>query len=260
MQTYLDRILDSTRVRVAEAKRHRPPSGVERDAAEADPPRGFAAAIRAPGMSLIAEIKRRSPSKGEIRSGIDPAQVAAAYERGGARCLSVLTEPDHFSGCLQDLARARAATALPALRKDFVVDAFQVAEARAGGADAILLIVAALPDPGLFADLAATAAGYGMAALIEVHDEWELEAASAVGPELIGVNQRDLRTFAVDAGLARRLRPQVPAHIPMVAESGIVSRGDVEALEGAGIEAMLVGETLMRADDPAAATAMLLGR
>lgn len=260
METYLDRILDSTRQRVAEAKALRSQADLERDARHAGAPRAFAAAIRAPGMSLIAEVKRRSPSKGEIRAVIDPAQVAVAYQQGGARCLSVLTEPEFFGGCLADLAAARAAAGLPALRKDFMLDPYQVVEARAAGADAVLLIVAALGDAGLFADLAATAADYGMAALVEVHDEAELDAAFAIEPEVVGVNQRDLRTFVVDTSLAIRLRERIPAGVAMVAESGIATRADVAALEAAGIEGMLVGETLMRSGDPAATVATLLGR
>lgn len=260
METYLDRILDHTRDRVARARRQRSFQDLERDVPAAPPVRGFAAAIRAPGMSLIAEVKRRSPSKGAIRTVIDPAEVAQAYQAGGARALSVLTEPEFFSGSLDDLAKARQATTLPTLRKDFVVDLYQVVEARAGGADAVLLIVAALPDPGLFAELNAAAADYGMAALIEVHDERELDAAFGVEPELLGVNQRDLRTFSVDRGLAIGLRSRVPPGVAMVAESGISERADVAALEEAGVEGMLVGEALMRADDPAAAAAALLGR
>src|SRR2546425_5391348 len=204
-------------------------------------------------MSLIAEIKRRSPSKGVIQASVDPAEVAAAYQRGGARALSVLTEPEFFSGSLDDLAAAREATTLPALRKDFVLDPYQVVEARAGGADAVLLIVAALPDAGLFAELAAAAEDYGLPALVEVHSEWELDQAFEVEPEIVGVNQRDLRTFEVDIGLAARLRKRIPPEVAVVAESGIGTRADVEALEGASIDAVLVGETLVRAEDTAAA-------
>jgi len=206
METYLDRILDRTRARVEASRRERPFEELDRETRNAGPTRGFTEAIRSGGMSLIAEFKRRSPSKGLIREDVDPADVAGAYERGGARALSVLTEPEFFSGSLEDLAKARQATALPVLRKDFVVDLYQIVEARAGGADAVLLIVAAIPDPALFAELADAAAHYGLAALVEVHSEWELDDAFEVEPGLVGVNQRDLRTFDVDEGLAIRLR------------------------------------------------------
>ena len=259
MESYLDRILVSTRERVAAAKARVPIAVLDAMVRSSPHPRPFAAAIREPGMSLVAEVKRRSPSKGEIRSAIDPAEVAEEYEWGGARCLSVLTEPEFFGGSMADLEAAREATSLPVLRKDFVVDPYQVVEARAILADAVLLIVAALGDRGLFRELAAMAGDLGMAALVEVHDEAELDAALAIEPSLIGVNQRDLRTFAVDTGLAVRLRARIPAGVAVVAESGIATRVDVEALEQAGVEGMLVGESLMRADDPAEAAATLLG-
>jgi indole-3-glycerol phosphate synthase len=259
VETYLDKILERTRVRVELDRRERPFEELDRESRNVGPKRDFVGAIRAEGMSLIAEFKRRSPSKGVIRADVDPADVAGAYERGGARALSVLTEPEFFSGSLDDLARAREATMLPALRKDFVVDLYQIVEARAAGADAVLLIVAALPDPALFADLAAAATHYGLAALVEVHSEGELDAAFEDEPAVVGVNQRDLRTFDVDKGLAIRLRRRVPPDVPVVAESGIVTRADVEALDEAGVEGMLVGETLMRAGDPARAAKELLG-
>jgi indole-3-glycerol phosphate synthase len=259
VESYLDRILERTRVRVELSRREHPFEELDREARNPGRPRDFAGAIHTAGMSLIAEFKRRSPSKGVIRADVDPADVADAYERGGARALSVLTEPEFFSGSMEDLAKARDATTLPVLRKDFVVDAYQIVEARAGGADAVLLIVAAIPDPALFAELAAAAAHYGLAALVEVHSEWELDDAFEVEPDLVGVNQRDLRTFDVDTGLAIRLRRRIPSEVAMVAESGIVDRAGVEALEEAGVEGILVGETLMRADDPARAAQELLG-
>jgi len=257
--TYLDRILERTRLRVELARRERRFEDLDREARNAGPVRDFAGAIRAPGMSLIAEVKRRSPSKGVIRSDIDPAEVADAYERGGARALSVLTEPEFFAGSLDDLARARDATKLPTLRKDFVIDPYQVVEASIAGADALLLIVAALPDAGLFAELAAAAAHHGLAVLVEVHADRELDPAFEIDPELLGVNQRDLGTFEVDKGLAVRLRHYLPDGVAMVAESGIATRADVEELEEAGVDGMLVGETLMRAGDPARAARELLG-
>jgi len=256
---YLDTILERTRARIEQAMRRRRFEDLDREVRDVGPTRDFAGAIWSPGLSLIAEVKRRSPSKGVIREGIDPAEVAAAYEEGGARALSVLTEPEFFGGTLEDLAKARGATGLPVLRKDFVLDTYQVVEARAGGADAVLLIVAALPDVGLFGDLAAAAAHHNLAALIEVHSEWELDQAFEIEPELVGVNQRDLRTFDVDTGLAARLRRRIPRESAVVAESGIATRADVEALETAHVDAMLVGETLMRAGDPAAAVRELLG-
>jgi len=259
VETYLDTILERTRVRVEVTRRERPFEELDRETRNAGPTRDFAGAITAEGMSLIAEVKRRSPSRGVIQSSVDPAEVADAYERGGARALSVLTEPEFFSGSLDDLAKARQASTLPVLRKDFVVDPYQIVEARAGDADAVLLIVAAIPDPVLFAELADAAAHYGLAALVEVHSEWELDAAFEIAPDLVGVNQRDLRTFDVDKGLAIRLRRRIPPDVAMVAESGIADRADVEALEEAGVWAMLVGETLMRAGDPARAARELLG-
>jgi indole-3-glycerol phosphate synthase len=259
VETYLDKILERTRVRVELDRRERPFEELDRESRNAGWTRDFVGAIRAEGMSLIAEFKRRSPSKGVIRADVDPADVADAYERGGARALSVLTEPEFFSGSLDDLAKGRGATTLPVLRKDFVIDLYQIVEARAGGADAVLLIVAALPDPALFAELADAAAHYGLAALVEVHSERELDAAFEDEPGVVGVNQRDLRTFDVDKDLAIHLRHRIPPEVPVVAESGIVTRADVEALEEAGVEGMLVGETLMRAGDPARAAQELLG-
>jgi len=260
MDTYLDRILASTRLRLSEAQRRRTFADLEGDARAQPAPRDLTGALQAEGMSLIAEFKRRSPSKGVIRADATPGRTARAYERGGARALSVLTEPEFFSGSVADLQAARGATALPALRKDFVLDPYQVVEARAAGADAVLLIVAALGDPGRYAELAAAARDYGLAALVEVHDEWELEAAFAVEPAIVGINQRDLKTFSVDTRLASRLRGRIPGGVVVVAESGIATRADVEALEEAEVDAMLVGESLMRAADPAGATAALLGR
>lgn len=211
-------------------------------------------------MSLVAEFKRRSPSAGPIAEVADPAQVAAAYERGGAAAVSVLTEPDFFGGSLDDLDRARGACGLPVLRKDFVIDPYQLVEARAAGADAALLIVAALRDAGLFAELAGAARELRLPVLVEVHDERELDAAFGADADLVGVNQRDLRTFEVDTSLAARLRPRVPSEVPVIAESGISSRADVEALAEAGVDGILVGEHLMRSEDPARAAAELIGR
>lgn len=259
MPTYLDRILEYTYDRVAEEKHANPIAVLERDARAQEPPRPFLAALQGPGIALVAEFKRRSPSKGLIREDYSPEAAAGAYQQGGASALSVLTEPRFFEGSLEDLVTARRHCRLPALRKDFVVDPYQVVQARAAGADAILLIVAGLADRGLFAELAAAARDYGMAALVEVHTPGELDQAMEMEPALVGVNQRNLATFEVDTGLAIELRRHIPRQVTMVAESGIVSREQVIDLERAGVDAILVGETLMRAADPGRAAAELLG-
>ena len=223
-------------------------------AAQAPLPRPFRAALAEPGLAVIAEIKRRSPSKGDLAPGLDPALVAKSYEAGGAAAVSVLTDERWFGGSAADLAAARAACELPVLRKDFTVDARDVADARLMGADAVLLIVAALSDDELarFADLAAA---LGMAALVEVHDEAELDRALAAGAGVIGVNSRDLRTFTIDRDLPARLRERIPDGVVTVAESGIRGRADVPA----GFDAVLVGETLVTRTDPAAALRELRG-
>ena len=217
------------------------------------PPRGFRAALTASDrVALIAEVKKASPSKGVIREDFDPAAIARSYERAGARCLSVLTDPAFFQGRLDDLAEARDGVSLPALRKDFILDPIQVLESRAWGADCVLLIVAAMADAEL-RELLAAARDFGMDALVEVHDGRELERAVAAGADTIGVNNRDLRTFEVDLETTRRLAAGVPEGVMLVAESGICSRADIESLRPCGIDAVLVGEGLMRADDIEAA-------
>ncbi len=217
------------------------------------PPRGFRAALTASDrVALIAEVKKASPSKGVIREDFDPTAIARSYERGGARCLSVLTDTDFFQGRLEDLAQARESVSLPALRKDFILDPLQMLEARAWGADGVLMIVAALGD-GVLVELLATAHGLGMDALVEVHDGRELERAVAAGADMIGINNRDLRTFEVDIETTRRLAAGVPEGVVLVAESGISSRADIESLKPCGIDAVLVGEGLMRAADIEAA-------
>jgi indole-3-glycerol phosphate synthase len=223
------------------------------------PARPFRAALGGRGTAVIAEVKRRSPAKGALREDLDPAALAAAYARGGAAAVSVLTEPLHFAGSPEDLRAARAAVALPVLRKDFVTVPYQVWEARAWEADAVLLIVAAL-SPALLDDLLAEAAAAGLEALVEVHSEEEASAAAGAGAGLVGVNARDLATLQVDQGRLARVAHALPPGATVVAESGIGSRADVQAAAAAGAHAVLVGESLVRSDDPATTLAALLGR
>lgn len=224
----------------------------------APPPRDFLAAITAgPGIALIAEIKKASPSRGVIRADFDPASLAAAFARGGARALSVLTDREHFQGALSHLAAARDASGLPVLRKDFLMDLLQVYEAREAGADAVLLIAAALEDSPL-RELRECAESLGMAALVEVHDEEEMDRAAASGAKLLGVNNRNLKDFTVDLGVSLRLLPRRPAGVPVVSESGVFSRADVERLFRAGACAVLVGEGLAGGADAASAVRALL--
>ena len=255
MATYLDAILGVHRARAAADRR--PLDLLIEQARGAEVTRGFSAAIRdADGLAVISEIKRRSPSKGALNVGLDPAQWAAAYAAGGATCLSVLTDEAHFGGSAEDLSAARAAVTLPVIRKDFTVAASDVADARLMGADCVLLIVAALDDIELrdFHDLAAE---LGLDALVETHDEAEVERALAVGATLIGVNQRDLVTFEVDTARAVRVGAVIPASVVRVAESGVEGPEDAAVLREAGYDAVLVGEALVRSGDPAAAVAAL---
>jgi len=255
MATYLDRILAAHRTRVAADAR---PLGALVNEAGAQPSaRGFTAALRAAeGLAVIAEVKRRSPSRGDLAADLDPAALARAYERGGAACLSVLTDGGFFGGSADDLRAARSATGLPALRKDFTVSAADVCDTRIMGADAVLLIAAALDDAEL-AELHALAGDVGLDALVEVHDEAELDRALAVGATLVGVNQRDLVTFDVDHQRAVRVGRRMPPAVVRVAESGIRGPGDAAALAAAGFDAVLVGESLVTHADPAAAVAAL---
>jgi len=222
-------------------------------------PRGFRARLAAePGVALIGEVKRASPSAGVIREDFDPVELACAYQRGGAACVSVLTDRQFFQGDPAYLGRIRQAVELPLLRKEFILDGLQVLEARALGADAYLLIAAALQPP-LLSGLLAAGRELGMDALVEVHDERELDVALAAGADLVGINNRDLRTFQVSLAVTERLAPRVPEGVLLVAESGIRDRADVERLGGSGVKAVLVGETLMRADDVESATRALVG-
>ena len=262
MSDILARIAAYKRDEVAARKAARPRADIEARAREASPPRGFREALlgaHAPGrLALIAEIKKASPSKGLIRADFDPPALARAYEAGGAACLSVLTDAPSFQGRDDYLAQARDATALPCLRKEFLVDAWQVPESRALGADAILVILS-MVDDGLAADLLAGARAHGMDALVEVHDEAEMARAGRLGADLLGVNNRDLKTFAVDLAVTERLAALAPPDALLVTESGVFTPADAARLESAGARAMLVGESLMRQADVAAATRRLLG-
>lgn len=226
--------------------------------AAATPPRDFAGVLRSPELSVIAEIKRRSPSRGAIREGLDPAAVARDYAAAGAAAISVLTETKWFGGSDADLAAASRATSIPVLRKDFTIDARQIDESRAIGADAVLLIVRLLTELET-SQLLARARAAGLAALVEVHTEHELEVALRAGSEIIGVNSRDLDTLAIDLPTALRLRARIPAGTLTVAESGIHTRDDVVRVIDAGFDAMLVGESLLRATSPGEKLRELLG-
>ncbi|SHE89606.1 indole-3-glycerol phosphate synthase [Desulfacinum infernum DSM 9756] len=257
----LRKILEVKAQEVEEAKRREPLSAVRRRAEESPPTRPFLESLSAPGpegVNVIAEIKRASPSKGTIRAGLDPRAYARAYQRAGAAALSVLTDERFFQGSFRDLQVAREAVEVPVLRKDFTIDEYQIYEARAVGADAVLLIVRAVP-PDFLRDALSLCRELGLGALVEVHDEREMETALARGAPLIGVNNRDLTTFRTDIETSIRLRKQLPAGMPMVAESGIGGREDVERLLDAGIFNFLVGESLVRAPDPETALRSLLG-
>ena len=258
MTDVLSRIAAYKRLDVAERKTRKPEAEIERLAASAPPVRGFRAALAAaPGLGLIAEIKKASPSKGLIRRDFDPPALARAYAEGGATCLSVLTDQPSFQGEDGYLAAARAAVDLPALRKDFLVDPWQVAESRALGADCILVILA-MVDDGLAGELMQAARRHGLDALVEVHDELELARATALGADMIGVNNRDLRSFVTDLAVFEQLAPLAPSGVLLVAESGISTSADAIRLRDAGAHALLVGESLMRRGDVAEATRTLM--
>lgn len=260
----LDDIVAHKRVEVAERQASVPLAALRSATAEAWPTRSFAEALAQPGVSLIAELKKASPSKGLLRADFDPLALARVYATNGARAVSVLTDERFFQGSLATLRSIRAAQAdgilpaVPLLRKDFIISPYQVWEARANGADALLLIVACLGQNELV-DLLGQTHSLGMTALVEVHDEADVEGALAAGAQVVGVNNRDLRTFQVDVATTRRLRPLIPPDTILVAESGIHSATDVIALAQAGVDAVLVGEAIVTAPDTAAKVRELAG-
>jgi indole-3-glycerol phosphate synthase len=246
--TYLDRILE--RHRALAAAETRSLDALLSQGAQMPPARGFRAALQASeSLAVISEIKRRSPSKGDLNAELDPATLAERYEAGGAACLSVLTDEEFFGGSVADLQAARAACSLPVLRKDFTVSPFDVADARLMGADCVLLIASGMKTC-MLADLHALALDLGLDVLVEIHDEHELEAAMHADPTMIGVNQRDLFTFEVDHARAVRMATEIPAGVVKVAESGVRDADDARRLRDAGYDAILVGETLVTAADP----------
>ncbi len=258
MVTYLDRILERHREQAALDSRSLDDLLAQTEAIA--PARGFRRALEGRArLGVISEVKRRSPSKGDLNEGLDPAALAADYERGGAACLSVLTDEEFFGGSVADLQRARSACALPVLRKDFTVSELDVVDARLMGADCVLLIAAALAPDDLIS-FHRLAERIGLDVLVEIHDEAELEVALAADATLIGVNQRDLITFEVDHERAVRMAAAMPSHVVKVAESGVRGASDAASLRAAGYDAVLVGETLVTSGDPAAAIAALIGR
>jgi indole-3-glycerol phosphate synthase len=254
--SFLDELLASTRARVEETKRKLSEEALEQRVASSPPPSGFSRALQGEGLSVIAEIKRASPLKGALNLDLDAAPLARSYAKGGAVAISVLTEPERFKGSIEDMQAAKEA-GLPVLRKDFIIEPFQVLESRAAGADAVLLIARALGEE--FDGLASSCSALGMDALVEVHDEIELERALGAGATLIGVNHRNLATFEVDPDRTRKLAPLVPDEVTLVALSGVSLREEMVELSDAGADAVLIGETLVTAADPVAKLRELLG-
>jgi indole-3-glycerol phosphate synthase len=258
--TILDRIVADKRREVAEAKSRVPEGRLREQLASAPPARDFYAALAGgPPIRLIAEVKKASPSKGVIRADFDPVRIAQVYQQHGAACISVLTDARYFQGSLDDLRQVRAAVDLPVLRKDFIIEPYQVAEARVAGADAVLLIAECLDD-GPLQTLHDAIVELGMTPLVELYEPANLSRVLGIGARLVGINNRDLRSFHTDLEHTLRLRRQVPAGRLVVGESGVRTRQDVEALEAAGVGAMLVGETLISHPDIGAAVDKLLGR
>ena len=257
MATFLETVVERTKADLAKRVHRVPAAELETRLGPRRRERPFSEALISEGISLIAEMKRASPSRGPIRPGAGVTEIVRAYQEAGARAVSVLTEPEYFGGSLDDLVEARGACDLPLLRKDFVVDEYQLLEARVAGADAVLLIVAAL-EPERLAELIHAASDLGMDALVEVHDEEEVQTAVEAGAEVIGINNRDLHSLEVDLDTTFRLLSDVPAGTVVVAESGITGRDPVRDLEEAGVDAILVGEALMRRDDPRDAVRELL--
>lgn len=254
----LDNIVRDKRADLAEAKKRAPLAELRQRPLFQQARRGFARALAAPGRAIIAEVKRASPSRGLIRADFDPVAIALRYTDAGARAISVLTEERYFLGHLDYLARIRESVGVPLLRKDFLIDAYQLYEARAYGADAVLLIASILPDT-LLRELMWLAEELNLASLVEVHSDEELDRALAAGACIVGINNRDLRTFHTTLETTERLAPRIPPGVLTVAESGIDTTADIERLEACGVRAFLIGEALMRAEDPGAKLASLLG-
>lgn len=256
--TVLDEILAARQERIGVAKAEVPLRQLEESALQRKDTRNFAEALRLPGLQVIAELKKASPSRGLLREDYRVRELASSYEAAGAAAISILTEPDFFQGSIQDLQAAKQAVTVPCLRKDFIMDSYQVVESAAAGADAVLLIAAALSDDQL-SDFARLTESYGMAALVEVHTEAELDRSLAAGSKVIGVNNRDLRTFEVKLETSLRLRKRIPSGYLSVSESGIHSVDDLKRLEDAGFDAVLMGEHFMLSGDPGTELAAFVG-
>ncbi len=259
MTSILEKIVKHKKLEIEQARNRISLEQVRRTASDAPPPLDFLAALKRPGVSLIAEVKKASPSKGLILEDFDPPTIAKSYEAGGASCISVLTDEHFFQGHLDYLRAVRAAVGIPILRKDFILDPYQVLEARAAGADAVLLIAECL-EPRQMKELHEQIIELGMTPLVELYDAVNVDAVLACQPSLVGINNRDLNNFEIDLQHTVRMRTRIPADILLVGESGIFTRQDVLILENAGVDAILVGESLMRSDDIKLATRELVGR